>query len=823
MQPTSFPRPSTLALTPVLLAVALLLAPAPAQPGPAGSAAVLTGQVYDSGLAEPVEYANIVVYRLRDSTQVNGTISRPDGRFEVTGLPPGRYYIEVSFIGYRPRTVTDVQLAPGARRDIGRIDLRQIAVAVEGAEAVADRPTFSYHIDKKVIEVGRQAAAVSGTAVDIIENAPAVKVDVEGNVTLRGSGNFTVLIDGRPTLLEPDEALQQTPASSLERVEIITNPSAKFDPEGAAGIINLILKQQRRSGLSGQASATAGLWGRYGGDLMLNWRTGIASFILGADYNRRASPGTRTSAGWTAAGADTTWSHADGSSNWGGQFGGARAGVELQWSAADRTILGSRFGLRANGRSGATEFTRWTTAADTARYSSADSSTMGGNHLAVNAEHRHRFAPPVANGDAHELSGRVEYSRRGHDAEAVTTLADSSGALTYGWKTMSSGPGDRWGVNLDYVLPLEVAAAAARLEAGYSAGLGGPRQTSAVEVYDPDSGRFIARPEHSYGMKMVNDVHALYSTWTGELGPLGYKAGLRGEHNRRVMDTDSGPVPTVSTLDLFPTAHLSWRLPARVELMASYARRIRRPRGWELFPFLAWQDAWNVRRGNPNLLPERINAIEAGATLPFGANRVSLEAYLRATTDLIERTRSVYAPEVILHTMDNVGRDRSLGIELSSELVPFKWWTINLTATTYDYRIESDRGERASFNWSGRIGNEFRLPTNTRLQLNAGYESPSVTSQGRTEGFLRTDAGIRQQFFGRRLSVALSARDLLGMARHDFTSGGPGYDFYSHDAFRRAWPMASLSLTWNFNDFRLDRRQRPEDNGDDDIGGGEEG
>ncbi|MFO7675100.1 MAG: TonB-dependent receptor [bacterium] len=809
-----------------LLALAVsasfLVLPAAAQPGPGRAPGALTGQVFDSQFSEPVEYANIVVYRLRDSSQVSGAVSRADGRFEVPNLPPGRYHVEVSFIGYRPRTVSDVELAPGARLDLGRIDLRQLAVAVEGAVSVADRPTFSYQIDKKVIEVGRQAAAVSGTAVDIIENAPSVKVDVEGNVTLRGSGNFTVLIDGRPTLLEPDEALQQTPASSLERVEIITNPSAKYDPEGAAGIINLILRQQRRQGLSGQASATAGLWGRYGGDLMLNWRTGIASFIVGADYNRRASPGTRRSEGWTADGADTTWSLADGSSNWGGQFGGARAGVELQWSAADRTILGSRFGLRSNGRSGATDFTRWTTAADTARYSSADSSTMGGNHLAVNLEHRHRFGPAATNGDAHELSGRVEYSRRGHDADAVTTLADTAGTLTYGWKALSSGPGDRWGVNLDYVLPLEVAAAAAKLEAGYSAGLGGPRQTSAFEVFDPDSGRFIPRPDYSYGMRMVNDVHALYSTWTGEFGPLGYKAGLRGEHNRRVMETDSGPVPPIRTLDIFPTAHLSWRLPANVELMASYARRIRRPRGWELFPFLVWQDAWNVRRGNPSLLPERINSYEAGATLPFGANRVSLEAYLRATTDLIERVRTVYAPEVILHTMDNVGKDRSLGVELSSELVPFKWWTINLTATTYDYRIETDRGERSSHNWSGRLGNEFRLPTNTRLQFNAGYESPSVTSQGRSEGFIRTDAGIRQQFFGRRLSVALSARNLLGQSRHDFTSGGEGYEFYSRDVFGRAWPQASFSLTWNFNDFRLDRRRQPsDDNGDDDFGGDE--
>ncbi|MFO7639022.1 MAG: TonB-dependent receptor [bacterium] len=282
-------------ITILLLLSAIALAPAQPGGGRAGNPGAITGQVYDSEYRQPVEYANIVVYRLRDSTQVNGTVSGPNGRFEVAGLPPGRYYVEVTFIGYRPRTVTDLELAPGAAVDIGRIDLRQAVVAVEGAEVVAERPTLTYEIDKKVIDVGGLATAASGTAVDVLENVPTVKVDIEGNVSLRGSENFTVLVDGRLSPLDPSDALQTIPAASIDRVEIITNPSARYDPDGVSGIINVILKQQRGSGLSGVLNGNLGLGNRYGTSGQLTWTSGIVTLQAGADYSRREGPGTRES------------------------------------------------------------------------------------------------------------------------------------------------------------------------------------------------------------------------------------------------------------------------------------------------------------------------------------------------------------------------------------------------------------------------------------------------------------------------------------------------------------------------------------------------
>lgn len=252
----------------VLIAFGGLFAQPPpgARPGmPAGS---ITGQVYDADLNVPIEYANIVLRSLRDSSQVNGTITDQSGRFTLPGVRPGRYFVEVSFIGYRQKTVGDVAVGPGAVRDLGRVTLRQSAVAMPGVEATAERPTLEYRIDKKVVDVSKMATAASGTAVDVLENVPSVKVDVEGNLTLRGSGNYTVLVDGKPSPIEGSDALQQIPAGTIDKIEIITNPSAKYDPEGISGIINVLLKKQRQAGISGTATLDGGWPQRYGGSFL---------------------------------------------------------------------------------------------------------------------------------------------------------------------------------------------------------------------------------------------------------------------------------------------------------------------------------------------------------------------------------------------------------------------------------------------------------------------------------------------------------------------------------------------------------------------------
>src|SRR3972149_8794145 len=251
----------------------------------------ITGKVLDSLSHEPIEYANVVIISTRDSSVITGAVTNKEGIFNITGVRPGKLIAEVRFIGYYDKRF-EIGLKPGSMSvDFEEIFLNPAAINLDDVVVEGERSPVSYQIDKKVIDVSQMPIVISGNAADLLENVPSVTVDIEGNVSLRGSSNFTVLIDGRPSVLDAQDALQQIAASTIDKIEIITNPSAKYDPEGTAGIINIILKKSKNSGWSGIANANAGLNEKYGGDFLFEYKNQSYKTTFSLDYNRRFFPG----------------------------------------------------------------------------------------------------------------------------------------------------------------------------------------------------------------------------------------------------------------------------------------------------------------------------------------------------------------------------------------------------------------------------------------------------------------------------------------------------------------------------------------------------
>jgi len=443
-------RNSSVLVLSLLIAGSTWSQPGPGRPAEGMPQATLTGQVADADLGTPIEYVNVVLFSRRDSQQVTGTITDRNGRFELGGLRPGRFYLELSFIGYRTRTVSDIQLAPGERRDLGRLTLRQTALAMPGVEATAERPALTFKIDKKVIEVAGRPQAAAGTAVDVLENVPSVKVDIEGNVTLRGSSNFKVLIDGRPSPLEPSEALQQIPSSTIENIEIITNPSAQYDPEGISGIINVILKKQRVRGSSSIANLRGSLDGSYGGDFLWSYRPGSVNLFLGADYNRHRFPGTRIAESWTRKHDTTTYVRSSGTSTRQGQPYGLRAGADCQLGPADKLSLDGRLGWRGFNSTSQTVYGESIWPGNrVSNYQSADSASRSGEFYSLNLGHGHNFR-----GEGHELSGQVNFIGRNGNEAVRNGRSDSIGNVISGQRTAETGPWNMLRIKLDYTRPL---------------------------------------------------------------------------------------------------------------------------------------------------------------------------------------------------------------------------------------------------------------------------------------------------------------------------------------------------------------------------------
>ena len=266
------------------------------RPGQMSAMGSVSGFIFDEENGKPISYATVAVYSHLDSTLITGGICDEDGFFEIKKIKYGKYYLQIQMVGYKKGVTREFQISAEKQAvNFEKIYLSQMLTQLKGINVSADRPAIEYKIDKKVINVAKHYTATSGSAVEVLENVPSVEVDFLGNVSLRGSSNFQVLIDGRPSILDASDALQQIPASAIENIEIITNPSAKFDPDGTSGIINILMKKNKLSGLSGNVSMNLGEDERYGGNVLLNYRNSKYNAYISFDYNNRPHPGTTVS------------------------------------------------------------------------------------------------------------------------------------------------------------------------------------------------------------------------------------------------------------------------------------------------------------------------------------------------------------------------------------------------------------------------------------------------------------------------------------------------------------------------------------------------
>ncbi len=766
----------------------------------------VTGKVFNDETKEPVEYANVMLVSKRDSTMVYGNVTNEDGIFRVEKVRPGMYRLDVQFMGYAKKRIDRVGIRPAEKVfDTGEIYLTPELVNLDEVLVEADRVSVAFQIDKKVVNVGSQAVSASGSAVDVLENVPSVTVDIEGNVALRGSENFTVLIDGKPTILEPNEILQQLPASKIENIEIITNPSAKFDPDGVAGILNVIMKKSKLEGISGIFSADAGLNNKYGADAMVSYRNHKYAAFVSMDYGHREFTGERnTERRLTNLDGITHTTIGSGDMTFSREPYSIRGGVDLFLTDMDVLSIGGTYGNRSHEREMEMLYEEFNNIDKIKKeYLSVDESERSGNYYRLSLDYQHKF-----NDEGHELLGQANYSTRDGGEESVNFLENMIGEITSGQKSTETGPSFNYRFKIDYTLPVNKTD---KFEAGLQSRIDGSTEDNEVFHYNTVTGEYELREQYSHNTDYKNNIHSIYSMYSLERGRLGFQGGLRGEYTDRSVElTGESEEYIIDRVDFFPSAHLSWQQTEKTQFMGSYTRRIERPRGYWLEPFITWRDAYTVRKGNPDIEPEYIDSYELSFLQYFGnKNMFSLEAYRRINNNKVERVQTVFEDydDVILHTIANVGKDYVFGTEFMLRMNLTKWWTLNWMGNLYDYRIKGEFEDRefdnGSFNWNMRVNSDFKLKTGTTLQINSGYNSPTVTAQGERDGNYMVNLAVKQSFLKNKLSATLQVRDVFGTGkRHHINETAR---LYTDNSMKREAPMIMLNLRYNFNNFREKR------------------
>jgi len=791
------------------------------------SGGIISGRVTDANGNKPVQYASIALYKTRDSSLVTGAISGMDGTFSMQNVPFGQYYIEISFVGFKKQRFDGIMLTPKQKAvSLGDLKIEEISENLKEVEVVGKQNFMEYKIDRKVIAVSQDIASAGGSAVDVLQNTPSVTVDVDGNVSLRGSSNFTVLIDGKPSIMDGSEALQQIPASTIQSIEIITNPSAKYDPDGVAGIINVVMKKNKISGVSGVFNVSAATQKQNSADFLVNYKTGKFNIFAGGNYQDFKIPGSMKLRRENY-GEDTTWylsNDADATMKRNGYT--LRGGFDLSLDTTTSFSFSGDYNNQSFGRTMEGKYHQYSIPSTTDKYyrqSSGFDRTR--DEYELNMYFQHKFSKP-----GHELSGSVDYSsetptEKNPLGKTITNSLwvpvdsiDRSDARSY-----QSGNENDWRIKLDYTLPLS---GKKKLEAGYQARFNNENNDYRYENLDPDQGLWIADSSRTNSNQFKNNMQAAYAIFSNSTNWFDYQVGLRVEYTDRLMKQKiTDQEYPLYKLDYFPSVHLSKSLKYDQQVLLSYSRRINRPRSFYLDPFPMYIDPLNTRVGNPGLESEYTNSYELNYQKKFKAITMSVEGYYRQTSNMISQISkpSESDPLVMINTFENFNSNSSTGVELMADATVSKAVDLNLSGTVYHYKLNGTiLGEDATSStttWNMRMNSNIRFKWGTRVQLMAFYNGPSISPQGTQGDFFMANIGVKQQFFKRKVDLTLQLKNVLNSMKFNSTSSQSGV-FWTSTEFRRKGPVLGFTLTYRINNYREIRQkqqQEDESNGMDEM------
>ncbi len=787
----------------------------------------LYGKVVDAKTKQPVDFATVTLLAMQKDSVISGMLAKANGDFSLDKLPMGRFRLRISFIGYQQLT-QQVTITPNnIEQDLGNISLQVDAKSLKEAVVEGERAAVIMTVDRRIYNVDKDISARGGTGIDAVKNIPGLSVDADGGVTLRNSSP-TIFVDGRPTLL----TLEQIPSDQIDRIEVITNPSAKYDASTSGGILNIILKKNTKPGYNGLVTLGAGYPNRYNGMLNLNIKEGRSNFNISYNINTASNP-TKGYTNRTLLRNGETIGFYNQNNDVVMDRLMQNGRIAYDYNLTNRTTISISQGLMTGGfDSDEKQFFNDRDSANNVLTSGSRTTTGVTNWDNYSTQLQLRKTFPKR---GKELSTDITYNfgDRKNNSDFTTNNYNNVGQpITAQEQQVNRGSGTSKTLTyqLDFTNPITDTA---KWEFGIRSNI--KEEVSIIDVgyRNNNSGEVVMDSTLSNNYKINDMVNAIYATYSNMYKPMGigYMVGLRFEQTRFIGEL-VGKNQSVEYLypdgmsnlgkAFFPSIYLTKRVGEKHEIQMNFARKISRPGFMQVMPFIMFADKMNYRTGNPLLRPEFINSVEANYNRIFTSGNLFTSVYVRQTEGAITQFAQKYndTSDVLLNTFINGNNMYNMGWENNFKISFFKRkldLTVNLNGfyTDISANVGNTSIQNSGFSWNTKAIVNYKLPKQYTVQVNGSYEAPRIIPQGKTLDQYSIDVSLNKEIM-KTLSFNLIVNDIFNTRRFG--------TYYESDVIqqnisrRRETRFVRLSITWRFGEmdaslFRKRNNQRRDGGG----------
>ena len=783
---------------------------------------ILSGNITDLESNEPLPYATVSVYN-RNGDLVDGGIADENGIFKLN-MSPNEYSLNFEYVGFESVKIKLKRYNNNI--NIGTIKLAYSIESLEGVDVVGQSAEVEIRLDKRVYNIAKNNIVQGGTVSDVLENVPSVSLDIEGNIELRGNNNVRILVDGKPSGLiglGGIDALTRLPAESIEKVEVITSPSARYQAEGTTGIINIILAKRFLKGLNGVFNLSTGKHDTYSGSANLNYLKGKFNFFTNSGYSDRTNKGRAVQDNVYTDPLESVERYVEER-----QFNRRRQGfnvnIGLDYQMTEKTSLTMSY--LTNERDG-------------------DDSTINeqSQYQIDGVLVTNRYEKEIDREDSNQFSVDFEhqFNKQGHKLTATLQKEKNDETETSDINSFfeNGQPSDDSEINrtvenqernlaqLDYVFPIDKNT---QFEAGYRLTDNKRKIDFEVQIIDENDNATVDE-NLSNVLDFEQEVHALFSQYGKKFNTFSFLAGLRFENTRIFVEQldSSSPLNNKSYNDYFPTLNLGWEISPTASITLGYNRRISRPNAWTLNPFQSRSSKTSYFQGNPKLDPSYSNGIDIGYLKQFKKVTLNSSVYYRKSTDAVSRVAIVTDETVFVNGIEtpvirrlpiNLGTEEQFGVEFNTSLRLIKGMRTNASVNFFR-RIEKGNYQGISYDsnntsWSGNLSNSYRLPFAVQSQFSVRYRGPNESSFGKSKGFLYTDLALSKDILNDNATINFRFSDLFNTGKYDYQTITPVA--VTDGIYQRREPTYTLTFTYRFRQEKNRQRGRRGSYGQGDFG-----